>query len=443
MSKSINNIPNIIKQNNNCSFTFNENYDTTKRINKFLYKITTVKKQFNEDDTEQDDTDIDTYITSINDYTRYYSPVISRKPVVIGKYNNNNIDKCKLLNTDTDNDDNQLKVISETTRYVGELNIIEQIINDRQKSTLYGIRTLLFINDSVLDSINKLQKLKNPIIHCKLQANNILIDNDIGIPIIINFNNSVFLNNIFDNTNLFKYIYKINYKDINDNYSISLELYLLSYIVHNVINVSLSKPFQSRDINKTIGEYGILELMNICIYFLRTNIYLFSQQTYHTSFKSNANTPSKYTEFINNLNNFKNSYEEVHIKDILLNEIYNYYENIKLFIISFKEKTWGELIFVLTSTWRKWDIYSLYNSLFIATYKSFIESNNKLKTTDIKWLSKYFIMLRNVLISVPSINTSSSLIVNKNTYYDETCIDTLKNQLIKLMVIKKNEINFI
>jgi hypothetical protein len=46
------------------------------------------------------------YIKDIPDYIRYYSP-LSREPVSVGKYMNENIDRCELLDVedgeDTDN----------------------------------------------------------------------------------------------------------------------------------------------------------------------------------------------------------------------------------------------------------------------------------------------------------------------------------------------------
>jgi hypothetical protein len=55
------------------------------------------------------------------------------------------------------------------------------------------------------------------------------------------FDRSIYLKNLFDNSELHRYIYEIDYGDITataGNY-VSFELYLLSYIVHNIISVSL------------------------------------------------------------------------------------------------------------------------------------------------------------------------------------------------------------
>jgi hypothetical protein len=94
------------------------------------------------------------------------------------------------------------------------------------------------------------------------------------------FDRSIYLKNLFDNSELHRYIYEIDYGDITataGNY-VSFELYLLSYIVHNIISVSLSKPFQSRDIGGVVGDdgVGIVE----CVYFIRTNRRLFNARTY-------------------------------------------------------------------------------------------------------------------------------------------------------------------
>jgi hypothetical protein len=53
---------------------------------------------------------------------------------------------------------------------------------------------------------------------------------------------------------------------------------LLSYIVHNN-SVSLSKPFQSRDIGGVVGDDGVGSVECV-VYFIRTNRRLFNARTY-------------------------------------------------------------------------------------------------------------------------------------------------------------------
>jgi hypothetical protein len=98
------------------------------------------------------------------------------------------------------------------------------------------------MNDYVLEGIAKLQSLDNPVVHCRIDEDGVLVDRELGVPVITRFDRSIYLKNLFDNSELHRYIYEIDYGDITataGNY-VSLELYLLSYIVHNIISVSLS-----------------------------------------------------------------------------------------------------------------------------------------------------------------------------------------------------------
>jgi hypothetical protein len=45
------------------------------------------------------------------------------------------------------------------------MSIIEQIVSDSKKTVAGGIRSLLFMNDYVLEGIAKLQSLDNPVVH--------------------------------------------------------------------------------------------------------------------------------------------------------------------------------------------------------------------------------------------------------------------------------------
>jgi hypothetical protein len=122
------------------------------------------------------------------------------------------------------------------------MSIIEQIVSDSKKTVAGGIRSLLFMNDYVLEGIAKLQSLDNPVVHCRIDEDGVLVDRELGVPVITRFDRSIYLKNLFDNSELHRYIYEIDYGDITataGNY-VSLELYLLSYIVHNIISVSLS-----------------------------------------------------------------------------------------------------------------------------------------------------------------------------------------------------------
>lgn len=449
-----------------CSFTYSETDTKFKNVkDKLIYKLTVVKNKHNDYDNNKYtdvETDIDSYIMSIDEYTRYYSPVILREPIFIGKYNNDDIDKCELLSIydesyddgdgeNGENSQNEIRsqIITEKTRYVGDKNIIDQVIDDSKKSAISGIRSLLFMNESMLDGIIKLQELENPVVHCNLRSNNIIIDKDVGTPVIVNFGKSVFIKNVLDGVELFKYIYEIDYKTDKEG-GVSLEFYLLSYIIHNVINVSLSKPFQSRETTEKIGEDGVNELMDICMYFLRTNKYVFSNKTYNNMEKSKNKTKktgingaNNYTYFMSKICTIEKKSKNGEIikeqdrecllkTNINLNEMYDYYKMAWCFIDLFKDKTWGDLVMVLTKTWRKWDIYSLYDSLFISVYKSYIEFGSE--SFKIMWLFRYFAMLRDVLTSLPESN-------DVKKYYDEGCIKELMEKMKEFSFMREDDLS--
>jgi hypothetical protein len=131
------------------------------------------------------------------------------------------------------------------------------------------------MNDYVLEGIAKLQSLDNPVVHCRIDEDGVLVDRELGVPVITRFDRSIYLKNLFDNSELHRYIYEIDYGDITataGNY-VSLELYLLSYIVHNIISVSLQTvPVEGYRCCRRRRRAGIVE----CVYFIRTNRRLFN-----------------------------------------------------------------------------------------------------------------------------------------------------------------------
>jgi hypothetical protein len=75
--------------------------------------------------------------------------------------------------------------------------------------------------------VAKLQSLDNPVVHCRIDEDGVLVDRELGVPVITRFDRSIYLKNLFDNSELHRYIYEIDYGDITATAGIT---YLWSYI---------------------------------------------------------------------------------------------------------------------------------------------------------------------------------------------------------------------
>jgi hypothetical protein len=81
------------------------------------------------------------------------------------------------------------------------------------------------MNDYVLEGIAKLQSLDNPVVHCRIDEDGVLVDRELGVPVITRFDRSIYkiyltIRNCID-------ISEIDYGDIT---ATAGNTYLWSYI---------------------------------------------------------------------------------------------------------------------------------------------------------------------------------------------------------------------
>jgi hypothetical protein len=100
------------------------------------------------------------------------------------------------------------------------------MVSDSKKTVAGGIRSLLFMNDYVLEGIAKLQSLDNPVVHCRIDEDGVLVDRELGVPVITRFDRSIYLKIYLTIRNCID-ISEIDYGDIT---ATAGSTYLWSYI---------------------------------------------------------------------------------------------------------------------------------------------------------------------------------------------------------------------
>ena len=127
----------------------------------------------------------------IKKYYDYFAPVVSTCPLKMASIQKDDINKCDVLQDQTQNQTQNQSFVSIKIRYVGKQtlkqHLLERLLIDTPTFFGHMIETQLYL----LHSLEKLEKVK--IIHYDLKSNNIMVHEKIQNPVIIDFGMSIIL----------------------------------------------------------------------------------------------------------------------------------------------------------------------------------------------------------------------------------------------------------
>ena len=277
--------------------------------------------------------------SKIKKYNTMFAPIIDSCQVDIAQIDKNEIEKCKVI---TDNIESETKVeyTSYKMRFAGKQSIGNYYKTLLKKPKLL-LKRMLETHIYLLKSLNILGKLTPPIIHYDLKDNNIMYNEKIGKPIIIDFGLSFELNisKQYDQAIALEqyYVFYEKYPPW------CIELVILQYITQKLVV----------PITEKITEKNINELNHICNTFVNENdVFQVCSQP----------------------------------------EIDQYENNLYLFISTYLGKTWDNLFQDLQKTNESWDNYSM-STIFLFHINDLL-----LATTASPIIAKYQTILKRVIL---------------------------------------------
>lgn len=189
-------------------------------------------------------------IVQIPSYRMHFAPVESICDVEIGKIEEDEIKKCKVLQ------EGKERFTSNRIRYVGK-QVLGEFLKSYRKNDSIFLKKVIETHLYILSSLSVLYD--NNIIHYDLKSNNIIMDDKFGIPVLIDFGLSFQLNSITDTFKEFYVFY-----DKHPYWS--LEIMLLSYLsekLHEEASNTVNDTFfpSSSNANTGIDQEEILNVI--------------------------------------------------------------------------------------------------------------------------------------------------------------------------------------
>jgi serine/threonine protein kinase len=142
----------------------------------------------------QKETKIGEEIQQIDKYFNYFAPILKSCNVSLNEIPYDIVNNCKIMKNSLGEKHATKTYVSNKIRYVGKYDLGKII---KMTETKKKLPTLLDNHLYLLTSIEKL--LTNNIIHFDLKPNNIIYDENQGVPIIIDYGLSFNIKNILDN----------------------------------------------------------------------------------------------------------------------------------------------------------------------------------------------------------------------------------------------------
>lgn len=312
-----------LKMKNNMIVTDNEIdnkiENERKRTKKYVKKQYISKIQVYDEFTENE-YKISKKITKIKNYKSYFAPVINEiKNVELAQLKNvEDIRDCDVIQKHKREDFLILKV-----PFVGQNDLIDYFIQQKNKNSYTN--DIIYFFSYLQDSIHKL--VQNKIVHFDLKGNNVMIDDLLKIPIIIDFGISIDINQLENEWNKakkskgdfknFNNLCKLNfYKDyINPIWS--FEIILVSHLVWHTQNMEELKVFIYGD--------GLKELIHN---------YLKESNNVIDNYDTKKHFDILYGIHKKQLIQFSNMDNQTNIEDVIMG--------------------------LIQSTYHKWDMYSLF-----------------------------------------------------------------------------------
>jgi len=330
----------------------------------------------------------------IKRYNTMFSPILSSCPVNIGAISKSELEKCEVFTKHAERDTEMETMISKIEyksykmKYAGKDSLGKYFLSLLHKTPKKIIKRIFETHIYLLKSLDKLIKLDKPIIHYDLKDNNIIYNEDLDVPIIIDFGLS------FELTPEKKYEHAIAYEQYFYFYETyppwCIEMVLLSYIVQKIVDQ------QQQDITSKIEEPNIVELKTICTNFITEN----------------------------DIFKYCIAPEESEIMK----------QGLHQFVSSYLGKSWETMFQDLQKSYATWDHYSI-AVIFLLYFKDMFTNITSPIITD------YKSVLKTIILSVPS-TTHERLSIDKTIQIFKKMAGSVdKKQYQKLLVDINTSIN--
>jgi len=348
------------------------------------------KLQINQVDSEREFKLGKIIMEKIKKYNTMFAPIIESCPIDIKVINQTELEKCDLITKNIETG-KKSEFKAYKMQYAGKQSLGNYLLSLLSSSPKKIIKQMIKTHIYLLKSLDKLSKLTPPFIHYDLKDNNIMYDEKLNIPIIIDFGLSFELNPEKEYNNTIAYDqYYVFYEKYPPW---CIELVLLSYIVQKIINNKIN----NQNISEKIQETDIENLKNIC------NIFISENDVY---------------------------------KNILEEEKTIYKQKLHEFISSYLKKSWETLFKDLQKSYASWDNYSL-SVIYLFYIKDLISKVSNVILDD------YNIILKKIILGVPN-NTGEQYrpsITETIEYLKKIATSVNKKQYNKLLTDIKSSIN--
>ena len=314
--------------------------------------------------------DISNMILNIPQYKYYFAPILETCPIDISVIPESEREKCLIIakyltkSETVIEEDSDKEIIYDFTssalKYIGKTGIQKYLLQMIMSNESLGVKSTYETYTHLLEGLIKMQNMSSSIVHMDIKLDNILIDEILNVPIIIDFGFSVTNTELL---NMVNYEKSLNYRfwsyqyEASDSISInwSIEIEILCYISQI--------KFKSRGgkINDVIKFEDIQHLEKVVEnYILKTNM-----------------------KFLYSLTD---------------ENIISFYLNTKKYLYTYELSNWKILVDDLLGTFQSWDVYAL-----ALIYSHFI-NNESIQFEE--YYSNLFIQnckndLINIVISAP------------------------------------------
>lgn len=289
--------------------------------------ITKIQEKSTDDVGSGNEIEISNIIKTIPNYKLFFAPVIESCNINIATMNLTDIRKCEPIREAIK--EKKTTLISNKIQYLGETTLYASFLKYKKDNKKRFVLHLLEIFDSILTAIDLL--IKNKIIHADIKENNIMINPKTQMPILIDFGQSIFLNEKDGSSHPPSFFSNFEYDQLMKYTYYPLDFALLSYI--------LTMPDRSASI-KEEGLADFKEKMKI-IWF------------------SGKEDPSVQNEMASFLTD---------------KELTEYENKINLYLQTVtSEKTWQALYDELISYSPTWDLYGVF-CMYIVFYQEHLST---------------------------------------------------------------------
>ena len=255
-------------------------------------------------------------ITQIANYDYYFAPILSSCPVDIGVINEEEIEKCNVVQNNKDKN-----YVSNTLKYVGKNTILDHfdLLPDNKRKKL-----ILESHIHLTKALDKLLSLDDPIIHFDLKDANIIFNDTFNVPNIIDFGLSFTREELLSASQKTEILDSIFYAYADGYFVWNIEIVLICYISQKIV--------MEQDVSTKELMYPYLEKLNEIVDTFVKASYIFQDDDEKRLFIEGTN----------------------------------------MFLELFRNKPIHILIDALIGNWKSWDNYSIAMVFF-----SFIKNNTE------------------------------------------------------------------